>query len=100
MVGGLLTPGHVPWQALVYLSDSKLDGGIGGGALIDSQWILTAGRNLFVRKTRKDTRGKEPLTPKVYLGIIRHSKADTTTEVAVEKVKASFHKVYIPNLQL
>ncbi len=86
MVGGLLTPGHVPWQALVYLSDSKIDGGIGGGALIGPQWILTAGRNLFVRKTRKDTRGKEPLIPKVYLGIRHLAKADSTTEVAVEKV--------------
>ncbi|KAB5558875.1 hypothetical protein PHYPO_G00022270 [Pangasianodon hypophthalmus] len=86
MVGGLLTPGHVPWQALVHLSDSKLDGGIGGGALIAPQWILTAGRNLFVRKTQKDTRGKEPLIPKVYLGIIRRTKADPTTEVAVKKV--------------
>ncbi|XP_027008872.1 haptoglobin [Tachysurus fulvidraco] len=86
MVGGLLTPGHVPWQALVYLSDSKLDGGIGGGALIAPQWILTAGRNLFVRKTQKNTRGKEPLIPKVYLGIIQRSKADAATEVAVEKV--------------
>ncbi|XP_053491390.1 haptoglobin [Ictalurus furcatus] len=86
MVGGLLTPGHVPWQALVYLSDSKLDGGIGGGALIAPQWILTAGRNLFVRKTQKDTRGKEPLIPKVYLGIVRRAKADSASEVAVKKV--------------
>lgn len=93
MVGGLLTPGHVPWQALVYLSDSKLDGGIGGGALIAPQWILTAGRNLFVRKTQKDTRGKEPLIPKVYLGIIQRANTNATTEVAVEKVKASLYKV-------
>lgn len=92
MVGGLLTPGHVPWQALVYLSDTKVDGGIGGGALIAPQWILTAGRNLFVRKTQKDTRGKVPLIPKVYLGIVRRSKADPTTEVAVDKVKASHYK--------
>lgn len=91
MVGGLLTPGHVPWQALVHLSDTKLDGGIGGGALIGPQWILTAGRNLFVRKTQKDTRAKEPLIPKVYLGIIRRSKADLSTEVAVEKVKTPFY---------
>ncbi|KAI5101373.1 haptoglobin [Silurus meridionalis] len=86
MVGGLLTPGNVPWQALVYLSDSKLDGGIGGGALIAPQWILTAGRNLFVRKTQKDSRGKEPLIPKVYLGVVQRSKADASNEVAVEKV--------------
>lgn len=92
MVGGLLTPGPVPWQALVYLSDTKLDGGIGGGALIAPQWILTAGRNLFVRKTQKNTRGKEPLIPKVYLGVIRRAKADNSTEVAVEKVKASLYK--------
>lgn len=92
MVGGLLTPGHVPWQALVYLSDSKLDGGIGGGALIAPQWILTAGRNLFVRKTQKDTRGKEPLIPKVYLGIVRRAKADSASEVAVKKVKDSLYK--------
>lgn len=86
MVGGLLTPGHVPWQALVYLSDTKLDGGIGGGALIAPQWILTAGRNLFMRKTKKDTNGKMPLIPKVYLGVVRRAKADAATEVAVEKV--------------
>lgn len=92
MVGGLLTPGHVPWQALVHLSDTKLDGGIGGGALIAPQWILTAGRNLFARKTQNDTRGKEPLIPKVYLGVIRRSEADPSTEVAVEKVKAPFYK--------
>ncbi|XP_058256268.1 haptoglobin isoform X2 [Hemibagrus wyckioides] len=86
MVGGLLTPGYVPWQALVYLSDSKLDGGIGGGALIAPQWILTAGRNLFVRKTQNSTRGKEPLIPKVYLGVVQRSRADAAAEVAVEKV--------------
>ncbi|KAM9408280.1 haptoglobin [Pholidichthys leucotaenia] len=81
-VGGTLAP-HVPWQAMVYLSDSILDGGYASGALITDQWVLTAGRNLFVKKSREDTRGKDPIIPKVYLGIIRKAEA---REIAVEKV--------------
>ncbi|KAL7866547.1 hypothetical protein AOLI_G00143610 [Acnodon oligacanthus] len=86
MIGGSLAKTHVPWQAMVYLSENILDGGFAGGALIAPQWILTAGRNLFVRKTREHTKGKEPLIPKVYLGIIRSADAGPSTEVEVEKV--------------
>ncbi|CAK6973385.1 haptoglobin-like [Scomber scombrus] len=71
---------------MVYLSDSILDGGFAGGALISDRWVLTAGRNLFVRKTRQDTRGKTPLIPKVYLGILGRVEAGPTTEFEVEKV--------------
>ncbi|XP_062868678.1 haptoglobin [Trichomycterus rosablanca] len=86
MVGGFLTRSHVPWQALVYITEEMQDGGFGGGALIAPQWVLTSGRNLFARKTQKDTKDKEPLIPKVYLGITRRSDAGPSTEVAVEKV--------------
>ncbi|TKS70247.1 Complement C1s subcomponent [Collichthys lucidus] len=56
------------------------------GALISDRWILTAGRNLFVRKSREDIKGKGPVIPKVYLGITRRGEADASTEVAVEKI--------------
>uniref|UniRef100_A0A3B5L087 Haptoglobin n=1 Tax=Xiphophorus couchianus TaxID=32473 RepID=A0A3B5L087_9TELE len=85
MVGGTLAP-HVPWQAMVYLSDSVLDGGYAGGALISDRWVLTAGRNLFIRKSRQDTQGKDPVIPKVYLGISQKAEADASKEVAVDKV--------------
>ena len=85
MIGGTLAP-HVPWQAMVYLSDNLMTGGYAGGALISDRWVLTAGRNLFVMKRRQDTQGKKPLTPKVYLGITRREEATASTEVAVEKV--------------
>ncbi|XP_042349531.1 haptoglobin [Plectropomus leopardus] len=85
MVGGSLAP-HVPWQAMVYLSENVLDGGYAGGALISERWILTAGRNLFVRKSKVDTQGKDPVIPKVYLGITGLPEANASTEVAVEKV--------------
>ncbi|XP_029497252.1 haptoglobin-like isoform X1 [Oncorhynchus nerka] len=85
MVGGTLAP-HVPWQAMVYLSENVMNGGFAGGALISDRWVLTAGRNLFVRKSRQDTQGKEPIIPKVYLGITRRSQANASKEVAVEKV--------------
>ncbi|XP_044062203.1 haptoglobin isoform X2 [Siniperca chuatsi] len=85
MVGGTLAP-HVPWQAMVYISDSVLDGGYAGGALISDRWVLTAGRNLFVRKSRQDIHGKDPVIPKVYLGISQRAEADASKEVAVERV--------------
>ncbi|KAK5874081.1 hypothetical protein PBY51_019059 [Eleginops maclovinus] len=85
MVGGTLAP-HVPWQAMVYIADSVLAGGYAGGALISDRWILTAGRNLFVRKSRQDTQGRNPVSPKVYLGIHGRPEADASKEVAVEKV--------------
>uniref|UniRef100_A0A672ZW99 Peptidase S1 domain-containing protein n=1 Tax=Sphaeramia orbicularis TaxID=375764 RepID=A0A672ZW99_9TELE len=85
MVGGTLAP-HVPWQALVYLNDSLLDGGYAGGALISDRWVLTAGRNLFVRKTQQDTQGTAPVIPKVYLGIWHTAEANASNEVAVEKI--------------
>ncbi|XP_029601879.1 haptoglobin isoform X1 [Salmo trutta] len=85
MVGGTLAP-HVPWQAMVYLSKNVMNGGFAGGALISDRWVLTAGRNLFVRKSRQDTQGKEPIIPKVYLGITRYSQTNDSKEVAVEKV--------------
>ncbi|KAL1007161.1 hypothetical protein UPYG_G00082850 [Umbra pygmaea] len=85
LVGGTLAP-HVPWQAMVYLNDSILDGGFAGGALLSDRWVLTAGRNLFVRKSREHTRGKKPMIPKVYLGIRRRDQAIDSKEVSVEKV--------------
>lgn len=85
MIGGTLAP-HVPWQAMVYLSEGVLDGGYAGGALISERWVLTAARNLFVRKSRQDIQGGNPVIPKVYLGISLKSEADATKEVAVEKV--------------
>lgn len=84
MVGGTLAP-RVPWQVMVFLADNVLDGGYAGGALISDRWILTAGRNLFVRKSRQDIKGKEPVIPKVYLGISKRTEA--SSEVAVEKVR-------------
>lgn len=86
MVGGTLAP-HVPWQAMVYLSDGVVDGGYAGGALISDRWVLTAARNLFVRKSRQDIQGKDPLIPKVYLGISQKAEVDASKDVAVEKVK-------------
>ncbi|KAM7424268.1 hypothetical protein PAMA_000553 [Pampus argenteus] len=85
MVGGLLAP-HVPWQAMIYLNDSVLDGGYAGGALISDRWVLTAGRNLFVRKSREDIQGKDPVIPKVYLGIRLREQAKDSTEHAVDKI--------------
>lgn len=85
MVGGSLNA-SVPWQAMVYLSENILDGGFAGGALIAERWVLTAGRNLLVGKSRNQTRGQEPLIPKVYLGISKLSDANASSEVAVEKV--------------
>lgn len=85
MVGGTLAP-HVPWQAMVYLADSLLDGGYAGGALISDRWVLTAGRNLFVRKNRANIQGIKPMIPKVYLGIRGRVEANAAKEFAVEKV--------------
>ncbi|KAL7405791.1 hypothetical protein ABVT39_007155 [Epinephelus coioides] len=85
MIRGTLAP-YVPWQAMIYLSETVLDGGYAGGALISDRWILTAGRNLFVRKSKSDIQGKAPLIPKVYLGIVGLPQANASTEVAVEKV--------------
>lgn len=86
MIGGTLAP-LVPWQAMVYLSDSALTGGYAGGALISDRWVLTTGRNLFLNKSRQDTQRKNPLIPKVYLGISERSEAKASSEVAVEKVR-------------
>lgn len=86
MVGGTLAP-HVPWQVMVFIADSVLDGGYAGGALISDRWVLTAGRNLFVRKRREDIQGKDPVIPKVYLGISKRAEAKDSNEVAVEKVR-------------
>ncbi|XP_026175379.1 haptoglobin [Mastacembelus armatus] len=85
MVGGTLAP-HVPWQAMVYISDSVLDGGYAGGALISDRWVLTAGRNLFVLKSRQHIQGTDPIIPKVYLGISKRAEAKASKEVAVQKV--------------
>lgn len=85
MIGGSLAP-HIPWQAMIFLSESIMDGGYAGGALISDRWVLTAGRNLFVRKSRDDIQGAAPVVPKVYLGISRLAEATPLTEVAVEKV--------------
>lgn len=80
MVGGTLAP-RVPWQVMVYLSDSVLDGGYAGGALISDCWVLTAGRNLFVRKSRQDIGGQNPVLPKVYVGISHKKEADDANKV-------------------
>lgn len=85
MVVAAIAP-NVPWQAMVYISDRVLDGGYAGGALISDRWVLTAGRNLFVRKTREDTQGREPVIPKLYLGIRHKTQANATTQVAIEKI--------------
>ncbi|KAK1890765.1 Haptoglobin [Dissostichus eleginoides] len=85
MIGGTLAP-HVPWQVMVYIADKMLDGGSAGGALISDRWILTTGRNLFVRKSRQETQGKDPVIPKVYLGIHGRIQAVASNEVAVEKI--------------
>lgn len=89
MIGGTLAP-RVPWQAMVYLADSVLDGGYAGGALISDRWVLTAGRNVFVKKSRQDIQGNNPVIPKVYLGISQRADADASKEVAVEKVRKTF----------
>ncbi|XP_068595902.1 LOW QUALITY PROTEIN: haptoglobin [Brachionichthys hirsutus] len=85
VVGGMVTQ-NVPWQAMVYLNESILDGGFAGGALVSDRWVLTAGRNLFIRKDRQGISGSDPLIPKVYLGISDRSEADALHEFAVEKV--------------
>ncbi|XP_061566099.1 haptoglobin [Cololabis saira] len=71
---------------MVHLSDSESGGGYAGGALISEHWVLTAGRNLFVWKSRQDIGGKDPAIPKVYLGILHKAEANASREVAVEKV--------------
>lgn len=86
MIGGVLAP-HVPWQAMVYLSDKFLEGSYAGGALISERWILTSGRNLFAEKRRHEINGTSPLIPKVYLGITSRQEANESTEVAVDKVR-------------
>uniref|UniRef100_A0A8C6NZA3 Peptidase S1 domain-containing protein n=1 Tax=Nothobranchius furzeri TaxID=105023 RepID=A0A8C6NZA3_NOTFU len=43
MVGRTLAP-HVPWQAMVYLSDSILGGGYASAPLYSDRWVLTARR--------------------------------------------------------
>ncbi len=90
MIGGFLAS-NVPWQAMVYIADNILDGGFAGGALISDRWVLTAGRNLFVRKSKQDIQGKDPVIPKVYLGITHQREIDASKEVAVEKVSVNNH---------
>lgn len=87
MVGGLQAF-DVPWQAMVFLSENFLDGGYAGGALISDRWVLTAGRNLFVRRDWQHTRGRTPNIPKVYLGISSLQQANRSNEYAVEKVRS------------
>lgn len=94
MIGGTLAP-LVPWQAMVYLSDDILGGGYAGGALISDRWVLTAGRNLFVRKRQQDTQGKNPLLPKVYLGITELGEAKSSKGVAVEKVSKNANRKFL-----
>lgn len=93
MIGGTLAP-LVPWQAMVYLSNNVLTGGYAGGALISDRWVLTAGRNLFVRKSRQDTQGTNPLIPKVYLGISALTEAKPSTAVDVEKVSKNANRKF------
>lgn len=93
MIGGTLAP-VVPWQAMVHLSDNILNGGYAGGALISDRWVLTAGRNLFVRKTRQDTQGKDPMVPKVYLGISALTEAVPSRALAVEKVSKNAYRTF------
>ncbi|KAL4613562.1 haptoglobin-like [Arapaima gigas] len=85
MVGGRLAP-VVPWQAMVFLGDSILNGGFGGGALISKRWVLTAGRNIFHNKTREASVRSNYMLPKVFLGVYERSQMKPSDEVAVEKV--------------
>ncbi|XP_041917768.1 haptoglobin [Alosa sapidissima] len=85
MVGGLLAR-SVPWHVMVYLGEGVFDGGFAGGALISDSWVLTAGRNLFIQRSRDATRGKEPLIPKIYMRITHRAHANASTEAAVDKV--------------
>ncbi|XP_062405281.1 haptoglobin [Sardina pilchardus] len=85
MIGGLLAD-SVPWHVMVYLGEGVFDGGFAGGALISDRWVLTAGRNLFIRRSRDATQGKQPLIPKIYMGITNRANADASTEAAVDKV--------------
>ncbi|XP_068173628.1 haptoglobin [Antennarius striatus] len=84
-VGGMMAR-RVPWQAMVYLNESMLDGGFSGGALVSDRWILSSGRSLFIRKSRRDISGSHPLIPKIYLGISNRRYANESNEYTVEKV--------------
>lgn len=72
----------------MYLSEGEFHGGYGGGALLSDRWVLTAGRNLFLKKSREDTRGQQPLVPKVYLGVAKFEDAVGSKEAAVETVRS------------
>uniref|UniRef100_A0A8C9VQ65 Peptidase S1 domain-containing protein n=1 Tax=Scleropages formosus TaxID=113540 RepID=A0A8C9VQ65_SCLFO len=85
MVGGSLAR-DVPWHAFVRLGDTIFDGGFGGGALISDRWILTAGRNVFVNKSRQTNKGQNYTIPRVYLGVSDRKLVDSSNEVLVEKV--------------
>ncbi|XP_064193320.1 haptoglobin [Anguilla rostrata] len=85
LVGGSLTR-NVPWQVLLQYSDSVLDGGIGGGALISERWILTSGRNLFLNKTGQPTKREPTDLPLVYVGTTNRRTLDPAQAVEVEKV--------------
>ncbi|XP_041936810.1 haptoglobin-like [Alosa sapidissima] len=76
----------VPWQAMVYLNEGGFYGGHGGGAILSDRWVLTSGRNLFLKKSHKDTCGQQPLVPKVYLGVAKPEDVDASKEAAVEQV--------------
>lgn len=90
LVGGTLAP-QVPWQAMIFHSDNVLDGGYAAGALISDRWVLTAGRNLFIRKSREDARRQDLVIPKVYVGITERVEAVAANERAVEQVKTFAH---------
>lgn len=72
---------------MVYLNEGQSYGGHGGGALLSDRWVLTSGRNLFLKKSHKDTQGQQPLVPKVYLSVAKLEDADASKEAAVEKVR-------------
>ncbi|XP_062383206.1 haptoglobin-like [Sardina pilchardus] len=76
----------VPWQVMVYLNEGDSYGGHGGGAILSDRWVLTSGRNLFLKKGHKDTRGQQPLVPKVYLGVAVPENVEASKEAAVERI--------------
>ncbi|KAL2088468.1 hypothetical protein ACEWY4_015367 [Coilia grayii] len=43
---------------------------------VSDRWVLTARWNLFIRRSCNDTKGKEPLIPKICLGVSHRCRAD------------------------
>ncbi|XP_062383207.1 mannan-binding lectin serine protease 2-like [Sardina pilchardus] len=76
----------VPWQVMVMLFEEHgYYMGHGGGAILSDRWVLTSGRNLFIEKSHKDTRGQQHLVPKVYLRTAIPIP-EASKEAAVERI--------------